>query len=102
MNRDKVASVGSAPPRAAQLRRRFNMLRAIALTVLSLWAVVTVGNDTDTDCSKPFLVTVAADGGCNVSKVVVACESVGSLLRSMGLRVDCEVRVAGDPFSVTP
>jgi biopolymer transport protein ExbD len=75
------------------------MLRAAALTILSFWAVASVANDTDTDCSKPFLITVAADGGCNFSKVVVACESAGSLLLSMGLRADCEVRVAGDPYT---
>lgn len=38
-------------------------------------------------------------GGCVVGKVVVVCESVGSLLRSMGLRTDCEVRVAGSQLT---
>jgi biopolymer transport protein ExbD len=71
------------------------MWRAIVAAVLSLWAAVAVAGDIDYDCSGPLLVTVTADGGCVINKVVAACESVGSLLRSMGLRADCEVRVAG-------
>jgi biopolymer transport protein ExbD len=69
------------------------------LAVLSLRAAGALAGDTDHDCSGPLLVTVTADGGCVVGKVVAVCESVGPLLRSMGLRTDCEVRVAGGPLT---
>ena len=96
INQLRLGQRGRAPPNLDvrfRMRNRISMMAAaISLSAASAQAI-------DVGCSKPQMLEVDEHGGCHLDAAVVDCSSVGSLLRSMRMRADCELRISGSPYA---
>lgn len=72
-------------------------MRYIALTGFPLYVslLASCAKGPDAACQPTATITVTEAGGCSVDSLVVECGSVGPLLRSKGLRSNCDPHISG-------
>jgi len=72
-------------------------MRYKTLVVFSLYVSVlaSCGKDRDAACRPTVAISVTDAGSCSLDNVVVDCGFLGPLLRTKGLKSNCELHISG-------